>query len=82
MPYLVRSKLKLASAGVGDGAFDSFLESSLQEESKRVVLEVGWVVLASLYLLRLCSHLWISWFIDAVICCVLLWSFTAHVGEQ
>ena len=41
LPYLVRSKLKLASVGVSDTAFDSFLESSLQEESKRVVLEVG-----------------------------------------
>lgn len=37
----MRSKLKLASIGVSDTAFDSFLESSLQEESKRVVLEVG-----------------------------------------
>ena len=37
----MRSKLKLASIGVSDTAFDTFLESSLQEESKRVVLEVG-----------------------------------------
>jgi DNA-dependent protein kinase catalytic subunit len=39
LPYLVRSKVKLSSAGVQDPRFVDFLESSLREETKKAVLE-------------------------------------------